>query len=444
VILPVAGKKQADILSHTPSTIEMNETPSPSTTPDAFPPQRITIAGSLIAAAAVVVILAGLKAAQMIVAPFLLAAFFAIVLIPPLRWLKSQGFSDAMAFSVISGSVLIVGIVMIWILTKSTTMFITKLPDYQTQVTITLATIDDTLEPYGLSLLGGTKMPETAKGAKEANGVTGMSPLLPNEPMESSAKPLEKKEEEVAGETEEEDGESEVEDARPLREFTPPDPPALDLSPVNTIGIITFIQRGVMELCMLIGIAVLVLVMLVFMILEASRMPQKLLDAFGSKGITNDHLKKIAEEIWSYILIKGMISFFTGLFTWLFLWFMGIEYAALWGIMAFFFNFIPNLGPIISSAPPIALALFDQGFGVCLIVTGGLIAINWIGGYYYEPKYLGDGLGISPLVVLLSLLFWGWIFGVIGMFLSAPLTMVVKIVVNSFDDTKWVSRLMDG
>ena len=78
------------------------------------------------------------------------------------------------------------------------------------------------------------------------------------------------------------------------------------------------------------------------------------------------------------------------------------------------------------------------------MVTTGLITINWILGYYYEPKYLGDGLGISPLVVLLSLIFWGWLFGAIGMFLSAPLTMVLKIVLNSFDDTKWVSRLMDG
>jgi len=387
----------------------MDKNPSPLTPPEASSPKRITIAGSLIAVAAVIVILAGLKAAQMIVAPFLLAAFFAIVLIPPLRWLKSKGFSDAVSFSTICASVLIVGIVIIWILAASANMFIAKIPDYQSKVARTLTLIDETLEPYNLSLRGGVKVPE--------------APLpVPLNVTEES-------------ETDEEEA------------VMAHDDPQLNLlresSPINTVGIITFIQKGVMELCTLIGIAVLVLVMIVFMILEAARMPQKLLDAFGSKGITNDHLKTIAEETWRYVLIKGMISFFTGIATWIFLWLMGIEYAALWGIMAFFFNFIPNIGPIISSVPPIALALFDYGFGSCVIVIFGLIAINCIGGYYYEPRYLGDGLGLSALVVLVSLIFWGWLFGVIGMFLSAPLTMVVKIVLNSFDDTKWVSRLMD-
>ena len=419
--------KNAILITSFLSSLPMSENPPSLTPSETSPSKRITIAGSLIGVAAVIVILAGLKAAQMIVAPFFLAAFFAIVLIPPLRWLKSKGFSDVAAFSSISGAVLIVGIIMIGILAKSANMFIAKIPDYQNKVGKTLTVIDETLEPYGLSLWGGVKVPESPKETQKVPETRETPQPPPVEAVEES----EIEEEGVAAE-----------------ESMPFDDPRLNLlresSPINTIGIITFIQKGVMELCMLIGVAVLVLVMLVFMILEAARMPQKLLDAFGSKGITNDHLKKIAEEIWRYILIKGMISFFTGLFTWLFLWLMGIEYAALWGIMAFFFNFIPNLGPIISSVPPIALALFDHGFGSCAVVIFGLIAINWIGGYYYEPKYLGDGLGISPLVVLLSLIFWGWLFGIIGMFLSAPLTMVVKIVLHSFDDTKWVSRLMDG
>ncbi len=407
--------------------------PPPSSAPDQSgvfsfhpmetPPKRVTIAGSLIAVAAVVVILAGMKAAQLILAPFFLAAFFAIVLIPPLRWLRLKGFSDMTAFSIVSSSVLIVGIVVILILAKSANMFIDKIPEYQRKVGTTLATIDTALEPYGLSLRGGVKIQEPPKKPVETQEAE--TPLVA--PVDEAA---------------------EAEDVSEITEPAAPVDPRLEAlreaSPINTVGIISFLQKGVTELCVLIGIAVLVLVMVVFMILEASRMPQKLLDAFGSKGITNDHLKKIADETWRYMLIKGVISLVTGVVTMVFLWLMGVEYSGLWGIMAFFFNFIPNLGPIISSAPPIALALFDQGFGICLGVTIGLIVINWVLGYYYEPKYLGDGLGISPLVVLLSLIFWGWLFGAIGMFLSAPLTMVVKIVLNSFDDTKWVSRLMDG
>jgi len=384
----------------------------------------MTISGSLLTVAAAIVILAGLKAAQMIIAPFFLAAFFAIVLIPPLRWLKSKGFSDMMSFVTVSASVLIVGIIIIGILAKSANMFIAKIPDYQNKVGKTLTTIDNALEPYGLSLQGGVKRADKAQETPKESKETEESFLV------EIPRPVETEEE--------------IESQEALVVADDPQLNKLrESSPINTVGIISFIHKGVTELCMLIGVAVLVLVMVVFMILEAARMPLKLLDAFGSKGITNDQLKKIADETWHYVLIKGMISFFTGLATWIFLWLMGIEYAALWGIMAFFFNFIPNLGPIISSVPPMALALFDHGFGTCITVTGGLIAINWIGGYYFEPKYLGEGLGLSPLVVLLSLVFWGWLFGVIGMFLSAPLTMVVKIVLHSFDDTKWVSRLMD-
>lgn len=394
------------------------------------PRKKVTISGFLFACASVIIILAGLKAAQSIVAPFFLSVFIAVILIPPLHWLESKGFSRIMSFSIISSVVLISGIIMIWVLAYSVNRFVVKIPEYQQSVNTTLTQVDSYLEPFGLSMLGGVKHKPQISGKQEA----------PSESVTVVENRPEQENEENPDETQTNESTSE--------DFSLQDDPHLnelmESLPINTIGIVSFLRKGVQELSVLIGLTVIVLVMVVFMVLEASRMPKKILEAFGSKGITNDHLKTIAEETWRYIMIKGVISLVNGTCTTIFLWLMGIDYYLLWGILAFFFNFIPNLGSVIASIPPIALGLFDYGFGTCLIVSGGLIAINWILGYYFEPMYLGDGLGLSPLVVLLSLIFWGWLLGVTGMFLSAPLTMCLKIVLNSFDDTKWVSLLMDN
>ena len=244
------------------------------------PTKRVTIAGSLVAIAAVVVILAGLKAAQTIIAPFFLSAFFAIVLIPPLRWLKEKGFSDVISFTIISSSVFITGIVVITIFAISANMFIDKIPEYQRKIGTTLSSIDDALEPFGLSLHGGVKEKELPKKA-DKTAVAAETEKTENtvtEPPKTEMVP-------DADETQEDESEEAIAEVEPAY---PMDPQLHELrgsSPINTVGIIAFIQKGVTELCYLIGVAVLVLVMVVFMILEASRMPQKLLDAFGSKGI---------------------------------------------------------------------------------------------------------------------------------------------------------------
>jgi predicted PurR-regulated permease PerM len=184
--------------------------------------------------------------------------------------------------------------------------------------------------------------------------------------------------------------------------------------------------------------------MLVFMLLEAARMPDKVKEAFGGRDLSNEYFKKIADDTWNYMKIKTIICFLTGVATTVGLSFLGVEYAVLWGLLMFFLNYIPNIGQIIASVPPILLALIDGGASLAIWVTLWLILVNSVFGLAIEPRYMGSGLGISSLVVLLSLIFWGWLLGPVGMFLSAPLTMVMKIVLQNGKKTRWIAVLLSN
>ncbi len=121
---------------------------------------------------------------------------------------------------------------------------------------------------------------------------------------------------------------------------------------------------------------------------------------------------------------------------------MGVHYAVLWGIVAFLLNFIPNIGSIIAAVPAVLMTLVQFSFGLSLVVALGYITINIVIGSIVEPKVLGRGLGLSPLVIFLSLIFWGWLLGSVGMLLSIPLMIMIKITLNSQPNTKWIAILL--
>lgn len=131
-----------------------------------------------------------------------------------------------------------------------------------------------------------------------------------------------------------------------------------------------------------------------------------------------------------YLVIKTLISVATGLAVWALLAVTGIRFAFLWGMLAFALNYIPNIGSFIAAIPPIIQAFLFNGFSEGLILAGGYILINLIFGSIIDPKILGRGLGLSTLVVFMSLIFWGWLMGPVGMLLSVPLTIVLKIALE--------------
>ena len=105
-------------------------------------------------------------------------------------------------------------------------------------------------------------------------------------------------------------------------------------------------------------------------------------------------------------------------------------------------NFVPNIGSIIAAVPPVFLAIVQFGFAKAGVVAAGYLCINVLIGNLIEPRLMGRGLGLSTLVVFLSLIFWGWVLGPVGMLLSVPLTVTVKIALDSREDTKWISILL--
>jgi len=143
-----------------------------------------------------------------------------------------------------------------------------------------------------------------------------------------------------------------------------------------------------------------------------------------------------------YMVLKAIISMFTGLIVWIALVIIGTDYAFLWAVVAFLFNFIPNIGSIIAAVPAVLLTLVQLGAFSSIIVSLLYIVINVLIGSVVEPKVMGKGLGLSTLVVFLSLIFWGWLLGIVGMLLSIPLTIMVKIILDENEKTRWISVLL--
>ena len=121
---------------------------------------------------------------------------------------------------------------------------------------------------------------------------------------------------------------------------------------------------------------------------------------------------------------------------------LGVDYPVLWGVLAFLLNYVPNIGSIIAAAPAVLFALVQLGPGAALWSAAGYLVVNVLVGSVIEPRFMGRGLGLSTLVVFLSLIFWGWALGLVGMFLSVPLTMMIKIALDSRPDTHWIAVLL--
>jgi AI-2 transport protein TqsA len=186
----------------------------------------------------------------------------------------------------------------------------------------------------------------------------------------------------------------------------------------------------------------LILLTVIFILSEASSFPRKLRAVMKDPERDLPHFARFALNVNRYIAIKTTISVVTGLLVWLSLSLVGVDFPVLWGLVAFLFNYIPNIGSIIAAVPAVLLALVQLGPGPALLVTGIYASINVIMGNAVEPRYMGRGLGLSPLVVFVSLVFWGWMLGPVGMLLSVPLTMTAKIALEANPSSRWLALLL--
>lgn len=180
----------------------------------------------------------------------------------------------------------------------------------------------------------------------------------------------------------------------------------------------------------------------IFILFEASDFPDKVRRALGSKTKAIEHFQSFSDSVQRYLLIKTLVSIGTGIFAGIVLAIIGVDYAILWGLIAFLLNYIPNIGSIIAAVPPMLIAMIQLGPMSSLLVAGLYMVINTLFGNVVEPRYMGRSLGLSTLVVFISLVFWGWVFGPVGMLLSIPLTMVVKIALENSERHRWIAVLL--
>lgn len=188
----------------------------------------------------------------------------------------------------------------------------------------------------------------------------------------------------------------------------------------------------------------LILLTVIFMLFEADSVPKKIHIALDDPAMKMKQIDKVLGSVNNYLVIKTVISLFTGLFIGVWCYVLGLDHYFLWGVLAFLFNYIPNIGSIIAAFPAVLLAIVQLGFGSAGLVAIGYVAVNTVMGNLVEPRYMGKGLGLSTLVVFLSLIFWGWLLGTVGMLLSVPLTMIVKIILESNQDSRWLAMLLAG
>ncbi|WP_457673299.1 AI-2E family transporter [Thiolapillus sp.] len=179
-----------------------------------------------------------------------------------------------------------------------------------------------------------------------------------------------------------------------------------------------------------------------FILMETDYFFAKLQKIMEDRGQDMSEFIAFIDRIKAYFLLKVKTSLITGLWVLAVLWFHDIPYAVLWATLAFFLNFIPVIGSILAAIPPIVVAFLDQSLVTALWVTAWYLVINTVIGNILEPHIMGRGLGLSALVIFLSMTFWGWIFGPAGMILSVPLTMGLQFLFSRYEETRWIAFLL--
>jgi len=211
--------------------------------------------------------------------------------------------------------------------------------------------------------------------------------------------------------------------------------------PSKVMGLVTTTLSGFSSV---LGNVFLLLLTVVFMLSEGQSFVKKLHVAFGNSEKTDQSIDHFLNMVNRYMAIKTAISLVTGLIIGFVLWLMGVDFFVLWALLAFLLNYIPNIGSIIAAVPAVILTFLQLGFVPAGFVIVLFVAVNMVMGSVVEPKFMGRSLGLSTLVVFLSLIFWGWLLGMVGMLLSVPLTMIFKIALENSHDGRWFAILLSS
>jgi AI-2 transport protein TqsA len=321
--------------------------------------------------ATLVVIFAGIKAAEDLMVPFLLAAFIATIAATPVFWLEKHKVPAGIAIALVMVGMVIMVMGVCAVVAQSAGAFTAKLPFYQMRLVEIVESLIVFIEPLGIQ----------------------------------------------------------ISDELLLSYFDPGTALVLAGNTLRGLG-------GVLSNSFLILLTV------IFILAEASSFPRKLRDVLSDPDQNLPHFSRFADNVNRYMAIKTTISVATGVIVGVFLAILGVDFPVLWGLLAFLLNYVPTIGSIIAAVPAVLLALIQLGPLEAAIAGGAYLVLNIGMGNAVEPRFMGQGLGLSTLVVFVSLVFWGWMLGPVGMLLSVPLTMTAKIALEASPSSAWLASLL--
>jgi len=325
-----------------------------------------------VTAAAVIVVIYGMQMAKVLLVPFLIAAFLALITIRPMLWLQQKRVPSFLGALIIVSAIMFLMAVVGTILGSSIADFTAALPGYQAR----LDAIVDGVFDFVIEHLNG------------------------DESMESLGDMI---------------------------------------NPSWAMGLVATILNSLKDV---LTNTFLIIFTMIFMLLEVSSVGTKMEAAFGRSAESLDRPKAFLQNLGRYLGIKTVVSIATGFCAGFLTWSLGLDFPLLWAMLAFLLNYVPTIGSIIAAVPAVLLALVQLGPGAAGATAIGFAAINVTFGNIIEPRLMGYGVGISPLVVFVGLLFWGWVFGPVGMLLSVPLTMILKLILESDENTRWIAILI--
>ena len=217
----------------------------------------------------------------------------------------------------------------------------------------------------------------------------------------------------------------------------------LSVDLIDSARVIAFTSGAFQTVASLLSLVFVVSLVMIFILDEATIFPSKLEAILGGNRQGRLRVTYIVKEVQAYLGLKFIISLATGVCATALCLLTGLDFVVLLGLIAFALNFIPTIGSIIASVPAVLLALMLHGEGTALVVALGYFGINTVIGNMMEPYIMGRRLGLSTLVVVLSLIFWSWVWGPVGALLSVPLTVVTKITLQNVPDLSWIAVLLD-
>jgi len=322
--------------------------------------------------AAVVVVIYGMQMMSVLLVPFLIAAFLALITVKPMLWLQARHVPSVIAALLIVTMLMLVLATVGAILGSSIAEFTAALPSYQ-------ARLDVIIDGVFRFIVKNFNVDES---------IQSMSDMI---------------------------------------------------DPGFAMGLVAGLLNSLREV---LTNTFLIVFTMIFILLEAGTAKTKFEAAFGRSADTLENVRDFMQNLGRYLGIKTLISVATGICAGVLTWSLGLDFPLLWAMLAFLLNYVPTIGSIIAAVPAVLLALIQIGPGAAGATALGFIFINVVFGNFLEPRLMGYGVGISPLIVFVGLVAWGWIFGPVGMLLSVPLTMTLKMALESDARTRWVAILI--